>query len=491
MATTTFTPSQLRGINSSFPYKNYGLWAPEITGGGGGGGFTNTYSLAFDGVDDYVDLGTGLDIFQYNIGQSYTVSLWYKSTSSSLDRTIINLGGNTYRFYLATGNGKLAFGAGNSSTIFGNYNWLPTAGAINDGQWHHICIVQDSSGGVPNLTAYVDGSSSGSGSNTNFATQNNNRIGNGFYGGVEGNIDEVSVYNTALTSSTITSIYNSGVPNDLTSLNPVAWYRMGDSSTFKSPQWLIPNNENKTKFSNYSFLFDGVDDYVDLGSITFNATNGLTMSCWVKYDGVGAGLNWLCSNGGTGGVSSQFNTRLVSDGRWFNYFLGGANYTGITGLNDGNWHHIAQTVNYSNGDVKFYKDGVVSATVLTYGSTYSTTILAQISTSFFPFKGQIDEFAIFTSAITQEEITSIYNSGTPAFFEFEPAAHWRMGEDATFVYNINPEGTWTIPDQVGSSDGTSNNTFLDTGRVGDAPNSTSNALSYNMDEVDRETDVPS
>ena len=33
----------------------------------------------------------------------------------------------------------------------------------------------------------------------------------------------------------------------------------------------------------------------------------------------------------------------------------------ITGLNDGNWHHIAHTVNYSNGDVKFYKDGSESS----------------------------------------------------------------------------------------------------------------------------------
>jgi len=66
-----------------------------------------------------------------------------------------------------------------------------------------------------------------------------------------------------------------------------------------------------------------------------------------------------------------------------------------------------------------------------------------------------------------------------------------MGDDATFVYNINPEGTWTIPDQAGSSDGISNNTFLDTGRVGDAPNSTSNAVSFNQVEADRKTDTPS
>ena len=193
----------------------------------------NVYSMDFDGVDDYIDLGTGLNIFRYNINESYSVSLWCKSTSSSLDRAIINLGSNAYKFYLAIGNGKLAFGAGNSSTVFGNYNWLPTAGAINDGQWHHICIVQDSSGGIPNLTAYVDGSSSGSGSSTSFATLNNNRIGVGYYGGVEAGIDEVAIFNYALDSDQILEIYNatsSGKTADLSALDtpPVAWYRMGD-----------------------------------------------------------------------------------------------------------------------------------------------------------------------------------------------------------------------------------------------------------------------
>ena len=43
-------------------YKDYAGCTPS---------FTNTFSLAFDGIDDYVDLGTGLDIFQYNIGACY------------------------------------------------------------------------------------------------------------------------------------------------------------------------------------------------------------------------------------------------------------------------------------------------------------------------------------------------------------------------------------------------------------------------------------
>ena len=59
-----------------------------------------------------------------------------------------------------------------------------------------------------------------------------------------------------------------------------------------------------------------------------------------------------------------------------------------------------------------------------------------------------------------------------------------MGEEATFSTN------WTVPDSVGSADGISANMTIDD-RVGEAPNSSNNSLSYNMDEADRETDVPS
>ena len=123
------------GIYNLATQKLIGIFGQYKGGGGGGGGFTNTYSLAFDGVDDYVDCGSGLDIFQYNIGQSYTVSLWYKSRSSTSFDTIVNFGSNTYKFSLVTGlNGTISFGAGNSTSITYVNKWLPTSGVINDGQ---------------------------------------------------------------------------------------------------------------------------------------------------------------------------------------------------------------------------------------------------------------------------------------------------------------------------------------------------------------------
>jgi hypothetical protein len=54
------------------------------------------------------------------------------------------------------------------------------------------------------------------------------------FGFFKGNIDEVSVWDSVLSSDAITEIYNSGAPSELTSLtnasssNLKAWYKMGE-----------------------------------------------------------------------------------------------------------------------------------------------------------------------------------------------------------------------------------------------------------------------
>ena len=53
------------------------------------------------------------------------------------------------------------------------------------------------------------------------------------------NIDEVSVFNSILSDPDITSIYNSGVPADLTSLSPLGWWRMGEEATWGGRDWTL------------------------------------------------------------------------------------------------------------------------------------------------------------------------------------------------------------------------------------------------------------
>lgn len=180
--------------------------------------------------------------------------------------------------------------------------------------------------------------------------------------------------------------------------------------------------------STSSFTFDGMNDVFSLDA-TFDVTGGLTLSCWVKYDASNNSLTYWITNGGTGGTGNILTTRF-SGNSWYNLVNGSPVYTGITGLGDNNWHHIAQTINYSTGDVKYYKDGVQSSNTYTFGSGQSSAIIRNIgalnNSGTSGYNGLIDEFAIFESIV---DISDLYNSGVPAdLTSLNPALWYKMGE---------------------------------------------------------------
>ena len=238
-----------------------------------------------------------------------------------------------------------------------------------------------------------------------------------------------------------------------------------------------------------------MDDYIDCGNIS--ALNGVTEATWMGwFNRSGSGTKYLMSTYGTG----QIQFFVLQGNNYITAYAGnsvGAQVTmskaNVTSWTTGQWYHFAfvyDEAESSDADkMKIYIDGVlqtnaVAGAALTSlnSSTASFEIgkLGGYTTN--EFNGKIDEVAVFTSAKTQAEITSIYNSGVPTTIT-GAVAHWRMGENATFSTN------WTVPDQVGSNDGISANMTIED-RVGEAPNSSNNSLSYNMDEVDRESDTP-
>jgi hypothetical protein len=121
------------------------------------------------------------------------------------------------------------------------------------------------------------------------------------------------------------------------------------------------------------------------------------------------------------------------------------------------------------------------------------------------FEGNIDEVSIFNEVIDVADVWD--GSGQPIDVSAVSGIvnNYRMGEDASFNST-----NWTVPDNVGSNNGTSNAMTVDSlvgeaanysgggisnamtieDRVGNAPNSENNALSFNMESVDRTTDVP-
>jgi len=471
-----------------------------VGSGGGGAPFSNTYSTSFDGIDDYINLGSGLDIF----GSDFTISLWAKwGAQTSNSNGLINFAANTNKAVITLGfgsqYGKISFGTGSSSTIGILYD---CGSGYDDNNWHHImCTLQGTT-----RTIYVDGVDiSSTGSVSSIGVGSNNDIGNRARSRYfVGNVDEVSVFDSVIPIGDLWD--GSGQPTDLSLLatSPINWLRMGDNGAYKSPQWLIPNNENKDKVSNYSFAFDGVDDYINIGNaISFEYNDTFSYSFWIKPDS-DSGVKYLFSKyASSRGVLIYLNSSSAAGNNTLNFNLYNVgsgtpssrkyittNSTNMALPNE--WTNIIITYDGSGvgSGISFYKNGVSQSVTVTNDSLASNTIVTSqdayisgnnFASSFYP--GKQDEWAIFNTELSSADALAIYNSGTPTTLPSGAVAHYKMGEEATFSTN------WTVPDAIGSNDGTSNAMTIED-RVGDAPNSTSNSVSYNMDEVDRVEDTP-
>ena len=240
--------------------------------------FTNTFSLAFDGVDDFLDTGA------IDLGETNTISFWFKNNSANTGNAIIGDANDNVVYFQSSNLFYYPTGSITGRKLFSSTN---IASAMSDTtNWHNIIFIRkaptNGTNGYNDLACYLDGNLEGTfadvyTANINLIPVYIGKSGTGFplY---DGNIDEVSYYNNDQTAN-VSTISTSPVV-DLTSLNPSAWYRNGDNGSYKSPQWLIPNNSNKDKVSNYSFDFDGVDDKITFSDIT--TSGDFTVSFWAK-----------------------------------------------------------------------------------------------------------------------------------------------------------------------------------------------------------------
>ena len=177
-------------------------------------------ALVFDGSDDYVNLGTSsnLDVF----GGDSTVSLWAKWTDARVGTQygILTIGTFTNKFVLGLGYNNpatlsLRIGAGT-----GVWDLDIGPGSLNNGNWHHIVITKSGS----TITPYVDKIPYSYAPGGGLAIANTNYIGSGNYGNLSGSVDEVKIYNYALTADEVKLDYNRGSSIVLGSLSDNSTY---------------------------------------------------------------------------------------------------------------------------------------------------------------------------------------------------------------------------------------------------------------------------
>jgi len=173
----------------------------------------NSYSASFDGTDDYVSIGVPL-------ASELTFCAWIKPTANTGYAPVIAAGSNTYyNVSLNYSNGAVTF----QSRAGGNPAYASSA-ILSLNVWSHIAATLDSSG---LSVIYINGSSEATSTTQqtpNASSKANPRIGmtprSDNSSRFTGYIDEVAIFNRAITASEIQDIYN-----NKTYQNPQAMYR--------------------------------------------------------------------------------------------------------------------------------------------------------------------------------------------------------------------------------------------------------------------------
>lgn len=216
--------------------------------------FTNEYSMSFDGVDEYFNVADNVNLsFGNGVTDSpFSFSTWVKMTDATrfylLSKGLVFSTNYEYLFNTDALDrlGLYLYDSSQNSRIGRIYN---TALTGFQGQWIHICSTYNGNGLSSGIKLYLNGTqvdNLDSNSGTYVAMENGNRNMNigrtetGVY--ANGLIDEVSIFNSELSASDVTAIYNSGTPTDLSSLSPLSWWRMGDGDTWGGSSWTLTDN---------------------------------------------------------------------------------------------------------------------------------------------------------------------------------------------------------------------------------------------------------
>ena len=239
--------------------------------------------------------------------------------------------------------------------------------------------------------------------------------------GLTGKIDEVTIYDRALTAAEIAE--HAGVTPES---NAVAQLHMDEESGTIAYD-ATPNNNNGTLVNgatwttdcaagSHALSFDGSNDYVDCGNdASLNITKNLTIEAWIKPNGL-SGAGGIISKL-TGTADKQYGLNTDGDEIYFQYERSSNNYylSGGTLTND-TWQHIAATVDNSL-NICLYLDGKLIASDVAPAETSPTTesvIIGKWGGTYdnYFFDGKIDEVVIYDRALTAAEIAEHADVGS-------------------------------------------------------------------------------
>jgi hypothetical protein len=389
--------------------------------------------IVFNGSTGYYL--TILDDSTLNLDIEFTVSGWFKRDQSGIYDYIYSSGSNTNQWYLSISNtDKLRF----TEDAILDYE---ANTAITDTEWHHFTILKDGDDG-DNVIFYLDGVYDGNASVGTVATPSGVKyIGRRNQGGAyNGTLDEIRIYDKALTAEEVSLSYNQTKENVTNNYVELSWTDQDvedelllympfeEGSGTETKDWsdnkndgILENSPSWTtgKYGN-AIDFDGSDDYINISKVSneFNPYSG-TITAWINSIDAASPFEYIFDiNGNTSG--NYISLRFRSDGysRWdFTYRANGnSEILEIAPelINKNQWEFITFTWDLTDDKVILYLNGITmgeSNSLQTWVGSINSAIIGADTSGSNSFNGTIDEVHIYNRSLSQREIIDIMQSG--------------------------------------------------------------------------------
>lgn len=408
--TTSVATYQLNNATTSIPSNTYPGTASNITYAAGK--FGN--AAVFNGSSSYIDLGNNLGL----ANNSFSFSCWIKN---------IGTGSNSWVF-AAEGSGstnqKLHIGrdAGNGKfyiDFWGN-GLYSTSQVTTNSIWQNWVITFDST--TKSRKIYLNGSLDNSDtSSSNYLGTGDINIGQlpSYNQWLQGTLDQVRIFNTALPQSAVTALYNETtttatypyVTTEVANPNSVAYYKMSDATDQLGNYNGTATDVNFNTEGKFGFAgaFNGSSSWMDLRPLE-NALNGgyYSFSVWVNPAVItGSQMIFLTQT-----LKSNFGLQIYNSVLSFYQYDSSVSYKEVTytGLQANTWTHIVGLWDGSN--IKLYINGSPEgSTAITSIRAYQSNIFAigkYVNNTAY-FNGLIDQIRIYDSAISAANVTTLYN----------------------------------------------------------------------------------
>jgi len=386
----------------------------------------------FDGSTSFVSIPDKVALRLNNT--DFTLNAWVKldAYNTSYLSTIVS------KRFSGVNNGWLwgingALTSPQGATYFGpgggNSDAIGTT-VLSTGQWYMVTCVYNNA--AQSLSIYINGvlnTTVTSILSPNALTTATMYIGkDGATGGYyfQGSMDDVSIYNSALSLSSIKQLYNVTADTPYRLLAYWAFDNNTSDSTGRGHNGTGTNLTATTDHfgnANRAYHFDGSTSYISVPddiALRLNNTD-FTLNVWVKLDAYNSSYQSTIiskrlsgiNNGWLWGINGALTT--PQGATYYGPGGGNSNAIGTTILSTGQWYMVTCVYNNAAQTLSIYINGALDTTVTSILSPNASTTAAMYIgkdgvTGGYYFQGSMDNLSIYQSALGVSNIQQLYHA---------------------------------------------------------------------------------